>query len=59
MQGGKVNVRFIVTVSVLVVFVILAIGLILVGYAIATQHAIGNFAPFGHATNTVPSPKGF
>jgi hypothetical protein len=51
MQGGRLNFRFIFTVSVLVVGSLLAIGVILVGYAIATQHVIGNFEPFGKATN--------
>jgi hypothetical protein len=59
MQGGKINFRFVLTVSILVVCGLIAVGLILVGYAIATQHTIGNFEPFGHATNVVHSPKGF
>ncbi len=59
MQGGKINLRFVLTVSVLVICAVVAVGLVLVGYAIATQHTIGNFEPFGHATNVVPSPKGF
>lgn len=51
MPGGTRNIRFILTVSVLIVAGVLAIGLVLVGYAIATQHVIGNFEPFGNATN--------
>ena len=50
-SGSKPNIRLILTVSVLAVVALLAIGLILVGYAIATRHAIGNFAPFGNAVN--------
>jgi hypothetical protein len=50
-SGSKPNIRFILTVSVLALVALLAIGLILVGYAVATQHAIGIFAPFGNAVN--------
>jgi hypothetical protein len=52
MKGGsKPNLRFILTVSVLVAVLLLAIGVILVGYAAATQHAIGHFAPLGDGVN--------
>ena len=51
MQGGRPNYRFIITVSVLVFGVLLAIGIVLVGYAAATQKVIGNFEPFGKPTN--------
>jgi hypothetical protein len=53
------NFRFIFTVTVLAVAVLLAVGLILVGYAAATQHGMGKFAPFGqgiNATRKSPSP---
>jgi hypothetical protein len=59
MQGGKINLRFVVTVSVLVICAVVAIGLVLVGYAIATQHVLGNTEPFGHATNVVPNQRGY
>ena len=51
MQGGRPNFRFIFTVSVLVAGGLLAIAVVLVGYAIATQHAIGRYAPIGSPTN--------
>jgi hypothetical protein len=49
--GSKLNLRLIFTVSILSVVVLLAIAVVLVGYAVATRHAIGNFAPFGNAVN--------
>ena len=45
------NFRFILTITVLAVVVLLAIGLILVGYAAATQHAVGRYAPLGEGVN--------
>ena len=50
-SNSKLNVRLILIVSVLAIVALLAIGLILVGYAVATQHAIGNFAPVGNPVN--------
>ena len=49
--GKKLNLRLVLIISVLALMVLLSVGLILVGYAIATQHAIGIFAPLGHPTN--------
>jgi len=52
MRGGsKLNLRLIVTVSILGLVVLLAIGVVLVGYAAATQHAIGHFAAIGQGVN--------
>ena len=52
MRGGsKLNLRLIVTITVLGVVLLLSLGLILVGYAAATQHAMGHFAPLGEGVN--------
>jgi hypothetical protein len=52
MKGGtRTNFQFIVTLSVLIIVVLLAVAVILVGYGAATQHAVGQFAPFGDAIN--------
>jgi hypothetical protein len=50
-SNPKLNIRLILIVSILAMAALLSIGLILIGYAVATQHAIGNFAPFGNAVN--------
>lgn len=48
---SNLNLRFIFTVGVLVVVVLVAAGVILIGYEEARRHAIGNFAPIGRPTN--------
>jgi uncharacterized Tic20 family protein len=59
MRGGSgINFRFILTITVLVVVVLLAVGLILVGYAAATQHAMGKYAPLGQGINATRKSVG-
>ena len=48
---SNLNLRFIFTVGVLVAVVLVAVGVILIGYEEARRHAIGNFAPVGQPTN--------
>jgi hypothetical protein len=49
--NSKINFRMIFIVSILALTAFLAIGVILIGYAAATQHAIGKFAPLGNPVN--------
>jgi len=49
--NSKINFRLIFIISVLGLTALLAIGVILIGYAAATQHAIGKFAPLGNPVN--------
>jgi len=48
---ARLNLRFILTVTVLVLVVFVAAIFILIGYEEARHHAIGNFAPVGQPTN--------
>jgi hypothetical protein len=52
MRGeSKLNLRLIFTVSILAIVLLLALGLVIFGYLLATSHAIGHYAPFGGPTN--------
>jgi heme/copper-type cytochrome/quinol oxidase subunit 2 len=48
---AKYNLRFIFTVTVLVIVLLVSICLIGIAYEIAASHAIGRYAPIGEPTN--------
>jgi hypothetical protein len=48
---AKFNYRFILTIAVLGMVVLLAGFCIFIAYEQASSHAIGNFAPVGNPTN--------
>jgi hypothetical protein len=55
-SDGGINLRFVLTVTVLVIGLLLAASFVWIGYEEARHHAIGNNAPIGGPTNFKSRP---